>query len=1196
MRIADMFVKPIDRDIKGVIKVGQDDGDNIFQELDEYVVTRELAKHFRDFFESYKKGIAGHTDKMGVWISGFFGSGKSHLLKILSYLLQNKEVNGKRAVDFFTDGYKLDDPMVVADIKLAENISTDVILFNIDSKSEAGAKSNKDAIIDVFMKVFNEMQGFCGSLPFLADLERKLTDDGQFDRFKAKFSEVSGKQWVDAREEFYFIQDEIIEALTALDIMSEDAARTWAEKAVDTYSLSIGKFANMVRKYCESKGKNHHVVFLVDEIGQYIAGDTRLMLNLQTVTEDLGTACGGKAWVVVTSQQDIDAVVSVKGDDFSKIQGRFDTRLSLSSANVDEVIRKRILAKTEIATATLCLLYDQKEAVIKNLITFTDEVEMKLFKNREEFAAVYPFIPYQFNLLGQVLTAIRTHGASGKHLAEGERSMIALFKESAMRFMDDSEGTLVPFNIFYNALDKFIDHTHRIVIKQAEENGRLQPLDVELLKVLFMIKYVKEIKSNVENLTTLMVSIIDEDRIALRKQIEESLSRLIKQTLVQKNGELYMFLTNEEQDINKAIQNETVELSEIINEVSGIIFQELIKEPKYRFNARYNFPYNQKVDDRYFKNNQSADIGVHVITPYSEVEYKTEMLRMLSVQENNVLVHLPNDATFLDEITEALKISKFITKQGTTLAKTFESIKRAKQDELIEKKQRIRIFIEEAVKYADLYVNGDKANIGSKDPASRINEALGKLVNTRYNKLSYMETAPSLSDIDGIFRMNNQMTLGNFDDKVANKLALDDILGAIELASVRHAKTSMKSLIDRFSVAPYGFIELDVQWLVAMLFKQGKVTFTVNSKNISPIDTDVNDIVKYITKREFADKLLIEKRERASERQIKSVKEVMKDLFSMTAVSDEDDTLMKTFETRAGNKVRDIEKLLVEYRLESRFPGQPVLTRAKDLLTEIVDLTNPIEFFRYVDSHKDELLDIAEDSAPILTFFEGEQKIIFAKAWKYIDIFENSKTYVVDKELIDMVESIKSIATKSTPYSDIYKLPSLLKQFADLHTSLLEKEAEPIRAEVKIDQTQVMDILNQKDFADKFKDQFVQRFEELKEKLEHSNEVASVKNIRHESDALKMRCLNEITEHEKALAELYKQKQLIIDTQHKVGEKSKKLFVTKKMKNINLRSISMEKTVILEKEKDIDVFLQSIKARLLKELGDGEDTVINLLM
>ncbi|MHA0855675.1 BREX system P-loop protein BrxC [Paenibacillus sp. CMAA1364] len=1193
MRIADMFVKPIDRDIKGVIKVGQDDEDNIFQELDEYVVTKELAKHFRDFFESYKKGINSNTDKMGVWISGFFGSGKSHFLKILSYLLQNKEVNGKRAIDFFTEGHKIEDSMVIADIKLAENITTDVILFNIDSKSEADSKSNKDAIIDVFMKVFNEMQGFCGSLPFLADLERKLTESGQFEHFKLKFSEVSGREWEDVREEFYFIQDEIVEVLISLDVMSEDAARTWCEKAADTYSLSIEKFANMVRKYCESKGKNHHVVFLVDEIGQYIAGDSRLMLNLQTVTEDLGTACGGKAWVIVTSQQDIDSVVSVKGNDFSKIQGRFDTRLSLSSANVGEVIRKRILAKTDTAMSTLQLLYDQKESIIKNLITFTDEVEKKLYTDREEFASVYPFIPYQFNLLGQVLTAIRTHGASGKHLAEGERSMIALFKESAMRFMDDLEGVIVPFNIFYNALDKFIDHTHRIVIKQAEDNSRLNALDVELLKVLFMIKYVKEIKANVENITTLMVSRIDEDRIALRKQVEESLVRLSKQTLVQKNGDLYMFLTNEEQDINKAIQNENVELGEIINEVMSIIFQDLIKEPKYRYNARYNFSYNQNVDGRFHKGNQSADIGVRIITPYSDLEYNTEMLRMISISENNVLIHLPNDATFLDEITETLKITKFLTKQGVALAKNFDSIKRAKEEERIEKIERIRIFIEDALKHADMYVNGDKANIGTKDPASRINDALGKLVNARYNKLSYMETSPTLSDIDAIFRTSNQMAFGNIEDNVANKLALDDVLRAIELASLRHAKTSMKSLLDRFSVAPYGFVELDIQWLVAILFKQGKVTFTVNSKNISPIDTDGNELVKYITKREYSDKLLIEKRERATERQIKSVKEVMKDLFSMTVVSDEDDTLMKNFKTRAGNKIRDIENLLVEYRLESRFPGKLVLTKAKDKLIEMMDTSNPVEFFKFVDTHKDELLELAEDTAPVITFFEGEQKTILAKAWKYIDIFNNSKTYVVDKQIIDMVESINAVATKASPYSEIHKLPSLLEQFADLHITLLENEAAPIRAEIIIDHQQVMDILDQKTFGEKFKEQFTKRFAELREKLEHSNEVAAVKNIRHESDALKMRCLNEISDHEKTLAELNEKDQ---EEEVDVWKETVVKYVAKKTKNINLRLITPEKTVTIEKENDIDEFLKSVKIRIMKELGEGEDTVINLLM
>lgn len=132
------------------------------------------------------------------------------------------------------------------------------------------------------------------------------------------------------------------------------------------------------------------MVFLVDEIGQYIGDDSKLMLNLQTVTEELGKECMGKAWVIVTSQQDIDSITKVKGNDFSKIQGRFDTRLSLSSANVDAVIKKRILDKTETAAQSLRLLYDQKATIIKNLIVFNDGVEKKLYANAEDFAEVYP--------------------------------------------------------------------------------------------------------------------------------------------------------------------------------------------------------------------------------------------------------------------------------------------------------------------------------------------------------------------------------------------------------------------------------------------------------------------------------------------------------------------------------------------------------------------------------------------------------------------------------------------------------------------------------------------------------------------------------------------------------------------------------------------------------------------------------------
>lgn len=539
MQIREMFAKPIDRDLQGVIIVGQDETANVKQELEEYVVTRELQKHFADFFASYKTGIIGNTSKTGVWISGFFGSGKSHFLKILSYLLENKEIAGKKAIDYFVDDNKIADPMVLADMQLAANTPTDVVLFNIDSKSDGGSKQNKDAIVNVFLKVFNEMQGYCGAMPFLADLERRLNEEGKYEEFKQKFEENYGDAWVDSRQDFDFIQDDIVDTLIDMDFMSEAAARNWCEKAAEPYKISIEDFAKRVKAYIDRKGDNHHVAFLVDEVGQYIGDDSNLMLNLQTVREELGKECNGKAWVIVTSQQDIDSITKVKGNDFSKIQGRFDTRISLSSANVDEVIKKRILDKKDTAAQMLRLLYGQKATTIKNKIVFNDGVEKKLYADENDFALVYPFVPYQFNLLASVLTSIRTHGASGKHLSEGERSMLAMFKESAMDYKEHEEGTLIPFHAFYDALENFLDHSHRGVIIKAYDNSFINPdhktkdvFAINVLKTLFMIKYVNDVEANIDNITSLMISDIEDDRIELKAKVEDALKVLMRQMLV----------------------------------------------------------------------------------------------------------------------------------------------------------------------------------------------------------------------------------------------------------------------------------------------------------------------------------------------------------------------------------------------------------------------------------------------------------------------------------------------------------------------------------------------------------------------------------------------------------------------------------------------------------------------------------------
>ena len=132
MKIQDLFERDIHRPINGVVKADEIDPSSVWQELDEFVVTRELTTHIDDLVAVLLSTIeseANTAGKNGIWISGFFGCGKSHLIKVLSYLLENNEHthNGehRRAVDFFSD--KLEDAMLLADLKKVVAANTDTI-------------------------------------------------------------------------------------------------------------------------------------------------------------------------------------------------------------------------------------------------------------------------------------------------------------------------------------------------------------------------------------------------------------------------------------------------------------------------------------------------------------------------------------------------------------------------------------------------------------------------------------------------------------------------------------------------------------------------------------------------------------------------------------------------------------------------------------------------------------------------------------------------------------------------------------------------------------------------------------------------------------------------------------------------------------------------------------------------------------
>ena len=1189
-----MFYKDIDRDIKGVIKIGQEDEANIDQELDEYIVTRELNKHLNAVFSAYKKGINDYTDKMGIWISGFFGSGKSHLLKIISYLLENKEVDRKNAISYFKD--KIEDSMVYADMKKVGEMGkhTDVILFNIDSKADSTSKSNKDGIVKVFMKVFNEMEGFCASLPWLADLERQMLKDGTYDDFQRKFQELSGNKWVDAREDFFFEEDNIVEALSATTKMSEESARNWFNKSEENYSLSIEKFAQRVNEYIESKGNGHHVVFLVDEVGQYIGDDVKLMLNLQTLVEDLGTYCGGKAWVIVTSQQDIDSITKVKGNDFSKIQGRFNTRLNLSSANVDEVIKKRILRKTDLAKDTLRLKYQDKESILKNLITFsTDTAEMKTYSNEEDFLEVYPFIPYQFNLLQSVFTGIRLHGASGKHLSEGERSLLSAFQESAIKYMEERLGLLIPFSAFYETVEAFLDSNIRNVILKAEDNSRLNNDDIELLKLLFLIKYVKELPSNIENIATLMVRKIDEDKIELKKKIEESLKRLLKETLIQKNGNEYIFLTHEEQDVNKEIQNIAIDMGDTILKVGEEIFEGIYNEKKYRYNIRYHFDFNKIIDDRLLSS-QKGEIGLKVITPYYDtgIDQTEQELKLMSSRENNLIVKLPMDTTFLEEMEEILKISTYLLRKGasaTTLE--IEEIRIRKSREVADRKERVKNLLIEALKSADLYANSQKLDIKSKNPQERINQGFKMLIESIYNKLNYITTfIENNKDLNDILLEDNIQV--KVVDDTPNKLAMDEVETYIERNTERNIPMTLKSIVGLYEKPPYGWKDMDIKGIVLRLFNNQELRLELASEYL---DIKDRDLINYLTKRDYQDRLVIKKRIKTPLRYINNVKELAKEVFGITALPDDEDGLMRRFKDLSKNELNKrhtdtkdygIQALLEGYVANKYYPGKDILEKGKKLFEEIIQIKDVKEFYEKVFEVKADLLAYEDKVFDVKKFFKNQRKE-FDKAVEYLEIYDKNRTYVVDTKTKGIIGEIDTIVKAKEPYTQIHKLPNLTYEFANHFAELLEVECKPIRSVIESDRKIVIEEIQLYDLNDQLEDKFQEKFDDLLHRIDRVNNFYEAIAMKEESDRIKIRCFDQIELEKKKRPSQGKQPPGIIH-----GDEPEGGYKTKTVRNISITNI-LHGAKVIETEKDIEEVLNQIRKALQEYLN--EETKLKLI-
>tara|TARA_R110002110_G_scaffold85816_4_gene223692 strand:- start:24091 stop:27621 length:3531 start_codon:yes stop_codon:yes gene_type:complete len=1018
-----VFAKPVDRPIDGVIKA--DDEASLRIELDEYVITNEIGQCLDRFLGAYNN----YDTANGVWISGFFGSGKSHLLKMLALLMENRETGGEKAFDIFAE--KLgDNPMLAGALRKAVSIPSKSILFNIDQKADVISKTAVDALLSVFQKVFDEACGYYGKLPHIAQFERDLDEREQFSAFKAAFEAAAGKPWERGREQATLETRNIATAFAkAAGGDPADAKDILGQYRIDT-NVSIEDFANSVKAWIDKQGPMFRLNFFVDEVGQYIAENVKLMTNLQTIAESLNTKCKGQAWVIVTSQQDMEAIIgdgkAFQSQDFSKIMARFEVKMPLNSADVAEVIQRRLLSKTDEGQITLGHLHDREENNLKTLFDFGDgSIKLKNFEGRDNFIASYPFPPYQYVLFQMAITSLSQHNAfEGKHSSVGERSMLGVFQEVSKILADQPIGGLATFDLMFEGIRTALKSAVQQSIQIAEKGIQdIDPFAVRVLKALFLVKYVKEFRPTVRNISVLLLSELDTDQAKQRRKIEEALSYLERNTLIQRNGEVYEFLTNEEKDVEAEIKGLDVDPSELSKEMETLAFDTILRHRKIKHLTTGNeYSFSRKLDDHLL--GREYELVINVISPFNDDVASPEVVRMRNMSREELAVLLPHDVRFIRDLTLFKQTDKFVRQaRGGAAQPSRDRILAEKGEQNARRIKDLELRLRKHLTEARLFVRGDEINIGGDDAQERLVKGFQALIDKVYVNLPMLRSE-TYAEADITKAASPDSALLGADDGGGMSEVELEVLNYIQGQARNGIKVPTKYLVERFGEKPYGWPTTATLCLAASLSGKGRVEARSDAAVL-----ERDDLAKALRNSHMLANILLTPQTEYTPAQLRKAKDLYRELFGKPAESADARSLGAEWAEAVRELSNELDKLM------NRDRDYPFLSVLAPLAADIEAMRDkPVGWYMTEPAKQENaLLNAKEDVLDkIRSFMAGGQKSIYDEAREFLHDQEGNLGYT-DPSSVDCVrEVLKALdcykgAVIQNLKTDLYRLKEALE-------------------------------------------------------------------------------------------------------------------------------------------------------------------------
>ncbi|KXB00422.1 hypothetical protein AKJ40_01355 [candidate division MSBL1 archaeon SCGC-AAA259M10] len=1039
MKVGKIFKNDISRDIQSVVKVEDRDLKILQQELTEYVMTDELEDHFNKFFEAFYDSYDSETQDIGMWVAGFFGSGKSQMVKTLNYVLENKEIGEIKASERFLQ--KVETPLLEANIRNAvEKIDTSSLMFDIKSQEDQ-LHSSKNPITEIVFRQFNDYIGF-SKVPWVAWLENNLKDEGNYEKFKKTVRKETDKDWEKARENTLRVRQTIKDALVKMGAFETKEEVSEALEDLENRTLSPSELTEYIHDYLE-KSPHDKFVLIMDEVGQYIGEDSQKLLELQEIAENFASQGNGDLWLIVTAQSKLEEIISGvqrKKAEFNKIADRFDIKINLTSSNIDEVVRERILKKTIDGEKNLARLYSGKSGKIKRNFKLDSE-RMLPEINEDSFVDTYPFLPYQLHIIPDILTNLR--GTTGidsetQQLTGRERTMITLVQGAIKdELVSEETGALVTLDMLFDQIKNDLegDIVRRIEDVSLKEGDN--DLAERILKSLYLIQQLDWVPKSTDNLATIITPEIDEDA-RFAERVEDHLEKLEGAKYIAEKPGGYRYLTPTEVEIEEEIESINVKSHEIRRAVKRET-EQIMDLAKVSYSGT-TFDFTLKIDGDEMKG--KGEITLEVETPI-ERSFSDRNLQDFEDESLAKETHLywvaQKDDSLITKIEGLTRLEKFLNnKQKKSMKGSERELIREKSGEKGDLEEEIREKLKEDFLSGDFIYEGDSTQVKGSKIVDAFKNYAPKIIPEIYTKFKIGNASVRRKDVKKSLESGElpnvcqDLDLVQPDGNInSNAAALQELLNVVRRNGGSNGIEG-KKLLEKFDKIPYGWDSRVVQLLTAVALRGNLLKLRYQeTEYLDYTDQDLKGIVS--NSREFK-KCLIQEFEEVDPETLNEARKLIDETF---------DKRIKENLPKISSYLKERTEELVDLAKNAediaRASDLPIVKKTKTVRRRFEKLSN-IDGKTLIEKwleNKTELKNKKERVEKLHVFVDKDAKIReFKRMSKFAsDVLPLIKDKIPEKnELKKLITSEKIIDKWQTLTEDYNEAVEIyLEEYNDLH-------------------------------------------------------------------------------------------------------------------------------------------------------------------